>query len=149
MGSPAADFSVVADRSFGTIVIRPSEKTKEVVVQPLRVPSVHTHEHHELARALEAQGDTGFEEISTVTTAADARGNATVVCSTLSGTEAERAALNAMRKLSHAQFLPVKLQSCVAACGVPSVTVPAPTGEEIAAQRCQQRQATTFAVVRK
>jgi hypothetical protein len=137
MGSPAADFSVVSDSSFGTIVIRSSENTKEVVVEALRLPSVPIHEQQQSARAVPAKDPADVGEVSTVTTAGNTRGRATVVCSTEAGSEEGRAALNTMRKLPHAQSLPVKLQFCVAACGVPSAAVPAPTSEEIAAQRAR------------
>ena len=138
MGSPAADFSVVADRSFGTIVIRSSEETKEVLVEPLRVPFMSSHKQQQLATAVAAQYDADAGEISVATAAGNIRGRASVACSTETGGEELRAALNAMRKLPYAQPLPVKLQFCVAACGVPSEAAPGPTAEEIAAARISQ-----------
>ena len=47
MAQPAADFAVVSDRSFGTLVLRSCEKTNEVLVRILpnsRYPA-RTHSH--------------------------------------------------------------------------------------------------------
>lgn len=127
MANPAADFSVLSDKSFGTIVIRSHEKTKEVTVEPLRVPSMSIHEQMQVAKAVAAQDDANDGQISTAKTAAgNVRGQATVGCSTVPDSDEARTALQIMRKLPRPQNVPVRLQNCVAACGLPAA---APTTE--------------------
>ena len=135
MAAPAADFSVVSDRSFGTLVLRSCKQTNEVLVEPLRAPVMSLHQQQEVARAVAAQDDADTGAGPALTAAGKLRGSATVGCSTVPSSEEARGAFQIMRRLSHPENLPVKLQNCVAACGLPSAAEAAPTAEDIAARR--------------
>lgn len=137
MATPAAEFSVVSDRSFGTVVIRTSESTKEVLVEPLRMPAFPVHEQQRMARADAAQDTDHSGHISAWATAENVRGRATVTSTTTLGSDEAKGALQIMRRLPHSETLPVQLQYCVAACGMACPPEPMPTAEEIAAQRAK------------
>ena len=91
-------------------------------------------EQQEVARAMAAHDDANTG-VPRLTAAGNVRGRATVGCGGAPGSEEARGAFQILARLPQPENLPVKLQNCVAACGLPSAAEAAPTALEIAARR--------------